>query len=189
MARPNVVPIVPPTAPQWPRERVEAIRTANAVTAPVYLVGVRGYYRDSMGKRGANDRGIYDDALFLVSPHAFASFNANTDPSVDRLGVASLCEGVYAYKRGMHGLNRPSAKRYPALVQASSVTVRRDGASAPVVGWFGINIHRGSVNSTSSLGCQTIFPGQWDAFMALVTSEMRRASVQTLPYILVSAQG
>jgi len=41
---------------------------------------------------------------------------------------------------------------------------KRDGVA--------INIHRGGYGTTSSLGCQTIPPSQWDAFYALAQREM-----------------
>jgi lysozyme len=56
----------------------------------VFLIGIRGYYQDSMGKPGINDRGIYDDAICLLAPNLFLTFNANTDPSVYRPGIATL---------------------------------------------------------------------------------------------------
>ena len=48
-----------------------------------------------------------------------------------------------------------------------------------------INIHRGGYNTTSSLGCQTIHPSQWEAFIALAYLEMDRAGQKTIPYLLV----
>src|SRR5262245_48185267 len=116
---------------------------------------------------GENDRGIYDDALFIVSPETFVAFNANVDPSVFRRGIAALEAGGVRYKLGIHGLSRPAAQCYKALVQAGPVTVRRDETGNDT-GWFGINIHRGGVSGTSSLGCQTIVPDQWPTFIAPV---------------------
>lgn len=156
------------------------------VSDPVCLVGNRGYYLNSMGARGKNDYGIYDDALILVTSNVHAAFNANTDPS--RLGfnakagkpMAVLKPGVYRYKLGKHGVNRGNP--YTALVQAAPVTVLRgDGEEA---GWFGINIHRGGRTTTSSEGCQTIPPSQWDAFISLVQTELKRANATTLAYVL-----
>ena len=146
----------------------------------VYLVGIRGYYHYN---HADNQRGIYDDAIFLVSPDLFVPFNANTDPSVFRRGIAKLSTGLWEYKLGTHGLSKPKARQYQALVQAEPVTVIRDG-SGPDTGWFGINIHRGGFSGTSSLGCQTIPPAQWPTFISLVKQELSRHGFQTLPYAL-----
>jgi lysozyme len=43
----------------------------------------------------------------------------------------------------------------------------------------------GSKNSTSSEGCQTIYPAQWAAFYALAKGEMMRCKQKTVPYVLV----
>jgi len=147
------------------------------------LLGRRGYYRNTMGVPGENDRGIYDDAMLLVSPTAFVTFNANTDPTRAGGHLAVLVPGVYTYKLGIHGLSRPADQRYEALVQAGPVTVQRDDGKRET-GWFGINIHRGGYTTTSSEGCQTIWPEQWDAFRELVKSEMRRFNMSTITYAL-----
>jgi lysozyme len=177
--------IVPPKRPLQSRSETEAKLTAAGVVQQVALLGDRGYYLNGMGEPGKNDRGIYDDALFLLSPAVHASFNANTDPSVYRSGIATLKPGRWLYKLGIHGLSRPKAQQYRALVQAAEVTVARDGQEDDT-GWFGINIHRGAYQSTSSLGCQTIFPDQWTAFFSLVESEMKRFGQKTIPYVLLS---
>ena len=143
------------------------------------VVGIRGYYRDSLGATGRNDRAMYDDALFIVAPEAFAAFNGNTDPSAYRKGrgtgatkgMASLNAGVWPVMR----LDKHQGK-YEALCQrAGPVVVTRDGDPPyPDRGMFGINIHRGGVNGTSSEGCQTIPPDQWPAFIATVTDQAKR---------------
>lgn len=140
--------IRPPSRPRQPESLTREL--LSGVDAKVKLLGVRGYYQDTMGAVGKNDRGIYDDAIFLVTPTGYAAFNANTDPSVTRTGVAVLKPGLWLYKIGIHGLNKPKPKRYKALVQAAPVTVTRDGQGDDT-GWFGINIHRGSETTTSSL--------------------------------------
>ncbi len=139
------------------------------------LVGVRGYYRDSMGVAGANDRGLYDDALFMVGPTEFEAFNANTDPSSVRKGrgtgagkgMACLKPGIWpAYQFGKH------KQQYEALVQTGGkVTVVRDGLDGPYeeTGHFGINIHRGGNTTTGSAGCQTVPPDQWPRFIQRTT--------------------
>ncbi len=175
--------ILPSSRPQLDRNAVEQILHAAKVASAVAIVGIRGYYRDTMGKPGVNDRGTYDDSLFLISPSAFVSFNGNVDPSVHRRAIAVLQPGVWKYRLGTHGLSKPAAQRYKALVQAGPVTVLRD-ATGYDTGEFGINIHRGGINGTSSLGCQTIPPDQWPAFIALVESELKRAGQTIVPYIL-----
>ncbi len=79
-----------------------------------------------------------------------------------------------------------------ALCQrAGNVTVTRDG-NPPYkdTGSFGINIHKGGPNSTSSIGCQTIHPSQWDSFIAVAQDQVRRYfgqawKRQIVPYILI----
>jgi lysozyme len=168
---------------QWKKHR------GNAPMPSLYLVGVPGYYWRTMGNPDANDRGIYDDAIFVISPTIFASFNANTDPSAFRKAIATLIPGVHPYRMGNHGISRPGGG-YPAFRPATkneALPVRRDGEStipSPRPG-IAINIHRGGRNGTSSEGCQTIPPTQWDQFYATVTGEMKRHGVKVFDYILL----
>jgi lysozyme len=131
----------------------------------VVVLAIRGYYQDSMGKSGTNDRGIYDDAAFVVLSDRVVSFNFNTDPSAWRSAIATLNPGIWTYWPGKHKVSDPDG--YPAFRQADNVAVTRDGKGTEI-GQFGINIHRGGVNGTSSLGCQTVPPAQWDEFKSLV---------------------
>lgn len=148
------------------------------------VLGIRGYYKKTMGNPLTNDRGIYDDALFILSDDVFAAFNANTDPSVERPGIANLKTGVWRYKPGIHKINSP--KRYPAFVQAGKVTVNRDGKGDDT-GFFGINIHRGGYHTTSSEGCQTIYPDQWESFRALLNDQLKRYDQSDFPYVLIDS--
>lgn len=172
---------VSPTRPRRTRKEVEAQIKKAGIEWPVVVVGCRGYYRRTAAE---NQRGVYDDAVFVVTPDTFAAFNFNVDPSVYRQNIANLNLGVWWYKIGIHGLSKPKEQQYRAFVQAAPVTVQRDG-NGHDSGWFGINIHRGGVNSTSSLGCQTVPPKQWDAVFALVESEMKRNKVTKFAYLLV----
>lgn len=172
------------SAPKLPYSDAVKYLVKAGVGDDVALLGIRGYYKRTMGNPTKNDRGIYDDAIFLVSKDIFVSFNANTDPSIYRKGVAVLKPGLWKYRLGIHGLSRPVGQRYKALVQAAEVTVQRDELYDDT-GWFGINIHRGGERGTSSLGCQTIVPSQWDAFIMLVEREMKRAEQKVVPYLLV----
>lgn len=184
--------IIPAKRPELTQAKAREHLTRAGCHDAVALLGIRGYYRDTMGSPGVNDRGLYDDTIAVVTPTAFAAFNANTDPSRYRKGhgisaskgMASLDTGVWPYRIGRHKM------LYTALVQAGPVTVTRDG-DPPYkdTGYFGINVHRGGVNGTSSLGCNTIPPAQWGAFIALVQSEMKRHNVATIPYVLIEAQG
>lgn len=177
-------------------ERKLAVYKVDREKYPLIVVGIRGYYKDTMGKSGVNDRGIYDDAIFVHSPSVTAAFNANTDPSVYRPG-----HGTSEKTRGMACL-QPAAYyvhsfdlhrgKYLALCQRlGPVTVMRDGnIQYRHLGNFGINIHRGGWNTTSSLGCQTIHPSQWDAFINLVTDQAKRYygakwRSSCVPYILI----
>jgi lysozyme len=178
--------MLPPSRPQQAKSKTQALLAKARVEDAVALVGIRGYYRDTMGVAGENDRGIYDDAIFLVSQNAYAAFNANTDPSVKRKGIAVLKTGVHRYRKGKHGLSKPGGG-YPALRPANpdeELPVTRDGEGDSM--GVAINIHRGSYSTTSSLGCQTIHPSQWESFIALVYCEMDRAGQKTIPYLLAS---
>jgi lysozyme len=106
--------------------------------------------------------------------------------------MAHLKAGVwYAHKLDYHG---GSAGAYRAICQRlKDVTVIRDGlngTSYEDTGRFGINIHRGSYNGTSSLGCQTIHPDQWQSFISMAMDHMKRLhgakwESTVIPYILI----
>lgn len=179
--------ILPPKRPEAAREFVEALLAEHKITERPVLVGRRGYYRDAMGEVGENDWNLYDDAIWLVADGVFRAFNANTDPSRSFPGVAVLRPGKWRYRPGIHGLSRPPAERYPALVQAGEVTVDRVLQKADT-GFFGINIHRGGYNVTSSLGCQTIHPDQWREFYREVTGALKRSGHDTLWYLLTARE-
>lgn len=178
--------MLPKNKPRISADAVEKIVRKHGVTDPVVLVGIRGYYLNSMGKPGVNDRGIYDDCIAVLSPTAYATFNANTDPSVFSPGIASLLPGVHRYRKGRHGISRGAG--YPALRPATkgeALPVTRDGRPGTTTG-IALNIHSGSRTSTSSRGCQTIHPSQWLAFQTLVYAEMSRHQQSTVPYVLTA---
>ncbi len=184
--------ILPKSKPQLTREAAEKILAANNLPLDkCYLIGIRGYFLDSMGKTGVTDRGLYDSALIWISPSTYATFNGNTNPSRYRKGfgfkaekgMASLMPGLWKYKTGIHYGKIPHA----AFRQAAEVAVERDGTEGQYkdVGFFGINIHKGGSNGTSSLGCQTLPPSQFDAFKGLGYGELKRYNQDTFTYILI----
>jgi hypothetical protein len=155
---------------------------------PVKLLGVRGYYKQTMGAPNKNDIGIYDDAVFIIAPNKLMlSYNGNTDPSYMYNNHTAILKpgGPYLYKIGMHGVSGDHP--YRALRQFGRVTVVRSGkddtdtAAAP----FYIDIHRGGYNTTSSLGCQTIHPDQWPDFFTNVERLMDANRQSIIPYCLV----
>lgn len=177
--------MIPKAKPRAPRSVVHAAaakewkkdKTRGAMPE-FYVLFVRGYYRDSMGKPGVNDRGIYDDAAFVVGPDTFASFRANADPSYYKTGVSSLMVGWDEYRPGLHPISRPGG--YPAFRPATAgerLAVTRDGeAGRSRTDGVANNIHKGGYRTTGSAGCLTIYPGEWGAFHALVSLELRRSS-------------
>lgn len=173
------------------KDAVEKILSSKGIDRkkfPVCVLAVRGYYLDSMGKKGANDRGIYDDAVFIDSPTLFASVNWNTDPSSYRKGkgtgsgkgMACLKTGVWDYKIGPH------KGKSPACRQAGPVTVIRDGIDGDYehTGDHAINHHWGG-RGTSSAGCQTAPPNQWPSYINPLVAELKRYNQKTFKYVLI----
>ena len=160
-------------------------------SAEVTILFVRGYYSRSFGRPG-NDRGVYDDALFLIWRGGFAAFNANADPSRFRRGVASLKgDQAIIYREGPHGFSRPGGP-IRAFRQHSDVTVIRDQLGEDRDGngkRFWTNLHPGGRRGTSSLGCLTVPPAQWSEFYPLALEKLAEAEQRELPVILVEYDG
>jgi len=189
--------ILPPGRPRLERAAALAMLAPLNIDPrfPVRVFGIRGYYDKTLGRPG-NDRGLYDDAMGLIAPGFFAMFNGNTDPAAWRKGqgfgalkgMASLKPGLYyAHRLGIHRAGTKGAHR--ALIQtAGQVTVIRDGDPPyPDTGYFGINIHRGGVGRTNSLGCQTLPPTQWPEFFGHVERLLRQHGQTVVPYALLVA--
>jgi lysozyme len=194
----GLVPIVPAERPRLKsaelRSRI-AHFNIDRVRFPLVVVGIRGYYKNSMGAPGVNDRGIYDDALFIDTDQATVAYNGNTDPSSFRAGGgAGASKGMASLNPGAWFVHRFDLHKgqYLALCQrAGDVTVTRDG-TPPYhdTGEFGINIHRGSFNGTSSAGCQTVHPSQWASFIGLAEDQAKRYfgaawKARVIPYVLL----
>lgn len=169
--------------------------TAFDPETDLMVVAIRGYNLD-MGEKGVNDRRIYDDAHFIVTPEKVIAYEGNTDPNGYRegrgygsnKGMACLKEGVWFFGKGRH-------KGSPAFRQCCPFTVVRDG-SPPYdhTGYHAINWHSGGVSSTSSLGCQTNRPSDFIQIRDYIykhatdNPQMRNdwnEKVFAFPYILV----
>jgi peptidoglycan hydrolase-like protein with peptidoglycan-binding domain len=167
----------------------------------IIVVAIRGFNED-MGVPNQNDRRIYDDAHFICSPKGIVMFEGNTDPNGFRKGsgfgsskgMAVLNNGVWFYGKGSHN-GRPSFR------QCAPVQVTRDG-NPPYLdfGWFGINWHSGGDTTTSSLGCQTNRPKDYEKLRDYLYKELDvfnnpklctdwaknfNDSVRSFPYILI----
>lgn len=155
----------------------------------IQVVGIRGYYKKTMGNPTRNDRNLYDDAVFIVTENQFFPYNFNTDPSAFRKGIASLLPGVYRYKPGLHGISRPGGG-YPAFrpnTRNEELPVSRDGVVGVTKPGVAINIHKGGHYSTSSEGCQTMPPesDQWFDFQPRLYQLLKDRKMDDFPYILI----
>ena len=174
------------TTPKMKRTEIEALLAGHGVDLArerVVLAGIRGYYKNSMGTPGVNDRGIYDDAIFVVSAASggaageFRGFQANTDPSVYRPGMATLLPGIYdVVKWRHHG-------KYAAL-QIVNDRLTRDDRPGIDTGRHGINFHYGGIGTWSE-GCQTMSKPDFLIFQPLVYRLMDRNGLSSVRYLLV----
>lgn len=174
--------IVPASRPQMGADTARKLVLAHGVTGPAILAQ-RGYYENTMGVPGKNDRGIFDDMIAVVTPRTYRTFNGNTDPSAPDTGtrLATLQPGVWDFKPGTHHPGTPKA--YPCLVQAGPVVVLRDNG-VKESGEFYIHIHHAGLYTTTSEGCQTIYLPQWPEFFQLVKGEMVFYGLTEIPYVL-----
>jgi lysozyme len=162
------------------------IKSGFTITESVMVLAIRGYYKDTMGKPGENDRGIYDDAMFLIGPNYFGAFNANTDPSKFKPGIAKLIPGLHFFKKGKHGISHPGGG-YPAFrpdTTDESLPVTRDGQTGVSKG-IAINLHSGGDVYTNSEGCQTVYKPQWGDFQTKAYQLMSMEGQIRLPYLLI----
>jgi lysozyme len=179
--------LIPDNKPKIKRADIENILSFYRLDFSIpTLVGIRNYYQSMP------ERGVYGDAFTWISDRHFSTYNGNTEASKYRKGfgygsekgMACLKEGVWKYKTGIHNGSIP----HMAFRQYDEVTVIRDGNRGGYqdTGFFAINIHRGSNYGTSSLGCQTIPPVQWDAFRQTGYSLLKEAGMSNFNYLLLN---
>jgi hypothetical protein len=92
------------TRPSLSREQVLALPgVADLVAMGPVIVGIRGFFDEP----NHNQRGVYDDAAFMLGSDTddFRAFNWNTDPSLSRDNMAVLQPGTYKWKKGIHGMH------------------------------------------------------------------------------------
>lgn len=154
-------------------------------TDDVKVFAIRGYYKNTMGKPGANDRGLYDDALSIISPDGIKTFNGNTDPRKYGVGVGMLLPGVYRFKPGLHGYKRKGGP-IPAFRTNNKrevLPVVRDGQKGIKEG-VTINIHPGGEYEVNSIACQTVIKSQWPEFYKYLIAQLKKYNQVDFPYML-----
>lgn len=151
----------------------------------VKVVAIRGYYLNTMGKAGENDRGIFDDAIILMGPNYFQTFNANTDPRIVKQGVGMLLPGWHLFKQGWHGYGKASGhKAFRTANVREVLPVLRDGQVGIKEG-VTVNLHKGGQFNTNSIACQTIIADQWREFQEQAYKLMNAEGQKVLPYLLL----
>ena len=65
--------MIPKSRPQQAKEKSLAMAIKAGIEDRVVLIGIRGYYSETFQPSG-NQRGIYDDAIILLSPSVHATF-------------------------------------------------------------------------------------------------------------------
>ncbi|MDX5936338.1 hypothetical protein [Acidithiobacillus thiooxidans] len=164
---------------------------------PLFIIGVRHYTRNESYDR----RNQYNDLIIQFFNDEIKTYPGNTHPSTHRMGFGQLPskgmfqKGMATLKPGLYVTHKIDYHRnYIALCQRSSdVTVVRDG-NPPYedTGLFSINIHKGGKSTTSSEGCQTIWPDCWDEFIETIARKLvkgiglNQSLNYTVPYLLVN---
>lgn len=153
------------------------------------LIGVRGYFLNTVGKPGVNDLNAWDDAILVYyDGNLVKTFNANTDPSKLNQNLAMLDCGVYQFYKGRHRNRIDAFRAYPEGVRLPCKRQKFNGE------WeksfcSHINIHDGGINDTWSAGCQTIINQgghkQFNEFRDLVYDLMKIHRLKTVTYLLI----
>lgn len=172
----------------------------------VKVVAVRDYKKVD----GSNKVGAYDDAIFVLAPGVNRFFKSNSDPS--RLGwnpgvnkpFAQLSIGLHYFIKGYHKGRYPAFRQPDKSIQSQVKILENSGlkksdADFKVIrsygngdsrnytetGYYAINIHKGTDYGTSSWGCQTLTPSDWEVFKKLTYDEMIKYKQLVLPYNLI----
>jgi lysozyme len=172
--------MLPTSRPKISRAEVETILTVRGVIVDeCAILGIRGYYENSMGKPNQNDIGIYDDACAVISPGSFKTFNFNTDPARSGRKLAMLKPQRILYYKGKHRGKYDALRPFPEGVKLACT---RDGVDSLC---SHTNIHKGGVFATFSEGCQTVPPTQYEEFINFVYAQMSLYRQKTIVYELI----
>lgn len=153
-----------------------------------FVLAVRAYFSATIAPAG-NNISAYDDAFFIVSPLGFTAWNGNTDPS--RYGwnpnadkyMARLAPGCWKFAKLLH---RKSYQAFGQVLPVKVERIRQDGSIAVTeAGDFGIHDHLGGNNGTSSEGCTTHPPNQWEAYRRELNNIIAKTGVKTYDFILI----
>jgi len=154
-----------------------------------FVLAVRAYYSLTIAPAG-NNISAYDDAYFIVSPFGFSGWNGNTDPS--RYGwnpnaekyMARLAPGCWKFGKLNH------RGKYQAFGQVRPVKVERIRADGSIAltetGDFGIHDHLGGDLGTSSEGCTTHPPSQWEPYRRELNRVIALCGVSIYDFIMIN---
>ncbi|WP_147654200.1 hypothetical protein, partial [Vulcaniibacterium gelatinicum] len=169
----------------------------NLEAAPRASTEPTAQYDHRAGHRGHPPAAGYES----IKPRRIQGEDANRDGLRD---LGRLREGIYELQPATHPVSREwnatgvdrALRPTAAAVQRGAGQVERDTNGD---GWFtatdvkgrqplnnSFKIHRGSLGSTDSAGCQTIHPREYDAFMDAVHGNPRQTTWQ---YVLTSTRG
>lgn len=158
------------------------------VIPELLVIGVRGYFLNSVGKKNANDTGWDDGIIVYENGTLIKTFNGNTDPSKVNSDLAMLDTGVYQFAKGTHKNRIKAFRAYPEGVRLKCKRQNRNGVWKESL-CSAINFHDGGLSDTWSAGCQTIInqgkQKQFDEFRDLVYKLMTKHTLKTFTYLLI----
>jgi hypothetical protein len=124
---------------------------------------------------------------FIKRTHAPRRASSRLTPIYPTLDIPECSARKFAMAFWAHNAERSRNPLFRPPRQNAQLPVTRDGESAVPSKRPGVanNIHRGSNSGTSSDGCQTVPPPQWDEFYATVVRELKCSGKSTFDCILI----
>lgn len=189
------------------RDQAKAIVSDHQVTDSVVIIGVRNkanrinVYDDTIAiltatdfkaYNGNVDASVYRPGIATLQPGVY-DYKIGVH-GISHLNLSNAGDKAILDKMIATGLDPdPIEGRFLphwAFRQAGPVTILRQGQKVPETdknpdSWPWIDIHRGGVNTTSSLGCQTIHPDFWPHFRDFGYGALRANRQEIVRYILI----